>query len=139
MAGPAGAIQSLKLAPFYRRAAFQLVDEASIILHTHSGKTPRSADIFEISPRPFSATPSSNAGFQYSRSPPRSDFFSNGLTASRNFPATNRQLASSSQRKSPFSSSNSGAFPELSTTETPQVSVGSHGRVGMIDAPGFGG
>ena len=84
-------------------------------------QTPRSADIFEISPRPFSATPSTNAGFQYSRSPPRSDFFSNGLTASRSFPASNRQQAGSSQRKSPFSSS-SGGFPELATTETPQVS-----------------
>uniref|UniRef100_A0A182KCN5 Uncharacterized protein n=1 Tax=Anopheles christyi TaxID=43041 RepID=A0A182KCN5_9DIPT len=82
-------------------------------------QTPRSADIFEISPRPFSATPSTNAGFQYSRSPPRSDFFSNGLTASRSFPAANRQLAGSSQRKSPFSSS-AGGFSELSTTETPQ-------------------
>ncbi|XP_058119549.1 mucin-5AC [Anopheles ziemanni] len=77
--------------------------------------TPRSADIFEISPRPFSATPSSNSGFQYSRSPLRSDFFSNGLTPSRTFPATGRQPAGS-QRKSPF-----GSFSaDPSTTEAPQ-------------------
>ncbi|KAL1400089.1 hypothetical protein pipiens_007721 [Culex pipiens pipiens] len=54
--------------------------------------TPRSPDIFEISPRPFSVTPQpQNSGFQYSRgsSLRTSDFFSNGLSPpsipSRNF------------------------------------------------------
>ncbi|ETN60595.1 hypothetical protein AND_007758 [Anopheles darlingi] len=85
--------------------------------------SPRSGDIFEISPRPFSVTPSANSGFQYVRSPPRSEFFSNGLTASRNFPGTaaatgpRQQLAASSPRKSPFGVS--GGFGELITTETP--------------------
>lgn len=55
-------------------------------------QTPRSPDIFEISPRPFSVTPQpQNSGFQYSRgsSLRTSDFFSNGLSPpsipSRNF------------------------------------------------------
>lgn len=46
-------------------------------------QTPRSPDIFEISPRPFSVTPQpQNSGFQYSRgsSLRTSDFFSNGLS-----------------------------------------------------------
>uniref|UniRef100_A0A182F962 Uncharacterized protein n=1 Tax=Anopheles albimanus TaxID=7167 RepID=A0A182F962_ANOAL len=93
-----------------------------MLMHSDAGASPRSGDIFEISPRPFSVTPSANSGFQYVRSPPRSELFSNGLTASRNFPGTatatgTRQLAASSQRKSPFGTS--GGFGELITTETP--------------------
>ncbi|EAT35016.1 AAEL012792-PA [Aedes aegypti] len=69
--------------------------------------TPRSQDIFEISPRPFSVTPQPNSGFQYSRGSLRNDYFSNGLSSNRNFAASATSSGTNSIGSSTSGSSSS--------------------------------
>lgn len=101
--------------------------------------TPRSPDIFEISPRPFSVTPQpQNSGFQYSRgtSLRTSDFFSNGLSPpsipSRSFnggvvgSSGNSNLGTSSIGSSGISSSGSSH----SYRQTQRKSPFSSGAIG---------
>ncbi|XP_058822354.1 mucin-5AC isoform X2 [Topomyia yanbarensis] len=112
--------------------------------------TPRSPDIFEISPRPFSVTPQPNSGFQYSRGSLRNEYFGGGIPSSnRNFPSSSSSSSGISssgsshsyrqtQRKSPFSSSATGTSltnVEPLSTEGPQRPVAATETGGRRDQP----